>query len=86
MKDPVLEPEDAGGVGGAADHPAAHAVLPRDAGRGGAQMGPQVIIHATYVVENSTKGLALVFNKRNTCSQNHPHPPRPRDCLFEVRY
>ena len=42
MKDPVLEPEDAGGVGGAADHPAAHAALPRDAGRGGAQMGPQV--------------------------------------------
>ena len=52
MKDPVLEPEDAGGVGGAADHPAAHAALPRDAGRGGAQMGPQVIIHASYVVEN----------------------------------
>ena len=32
------------------------------------------------------KVLLLFSIKRNTCSQNHPHPPRPSDCLFEVRY
>ena len=72
MKDPVLEPEDAGGVGGAADHSAGHAGLPRDAWRRGAQMGAQVFIHMQAMLyrteEHSTKGLALIFNKKEHLS------------------